>query len=433
VTRTPHIRAGFPCAVLALAGVMPLALSQPGPYEGPSNPGVDASTLTGKVMAGYQGWFTCEGDGADRGWFHWGGRNGFKPGSCSIDLWPDVTELDPDERFDTPFRHADGSVAQVFSSMNPKTVARHFRWMRDYGIDGAFVQRFAVQTTHARGLNHCNTVLQSCRAAANEHGRAYALMYDLSGLGADSIERVIADFKSLVDGMKLTRDPNDAAYLHHRGRPVVAVWGVGFSDGRKYTLADCARLIEFLKDDPDYGQCTVMVGVPTYWRTLRRDALADPYLHEVLLKADIISPWMVGRFGRPEDVPRIAADVWIPDIEWCREHGKDYLPVVFPGFSWHNMKPDAPLNQIPRLGGVFLWRQYVEAIRAGATMVYQAMFDEVDEGTAVFKCTNDPPAGESPFVTYEGLPSDHYLWLTGMGAKALRGEIPLTDALPERE
>ena len=65
-----------------------------GPYEGPRDEGVDTSTLTGKVMCGYQGWFTCEGDGAERGWFHWGGPNGFKPGSCSIDLWPDVSELD---------------------------------------------------------------------------------------------------------------------------------------------------------------------------------------------------------------------------------------------------------------------------------------------------------------------------------------------------
>jgi hypothetical protein len=29
-----------------------------------------ASTLTGKVMVGYQGWFNCEGDGAKLGWKH---------------------------------------------------------------------------------------------------------------------------------------------------------------------------------------------------------------------------------------------------------------------------------------------------------------------------------------------------------------------------
>ena len=60
------------------------------------------------------------------------------------------------------------------------------------------------------------------------------------------------------------------------------------------------------------------------------------------------------------------------------------------------------------------------------------MFDEMDEGTAIFKCTNDPPVGESPFATFEGLPTDHYLWLTGMGGKLLRGEIKPSDELPKR-
>ena len=58
--------------------------------------------------------------------------------------------------------------------------------------------------------------------------------------------------------------------------------------------------------------------------------------------------------------------------------------------------------------------------------------DEIGEGTTTFKCTNSPPVGESRFVTYEGLPSDHYLWLTGMGARLLRDEIKPTDAMPLR-
>ena len=65
-------------------------------------------------------------------------------------------------------------------------------------------------------------------------------------------------------------------------------------------------------------------------------------------------------------------------------------------------------------------------------MVYVAMFDEVDEGTAIFKCTNDPPVGENPFVTYEGLPSDHYLWLSGEGGRLLRGERPMQGSVPVR-
>jgi len=75
----------------------------------------------------------------------------------------------------------------------------------------------------------------------------------------------------------------------------------------------------------------------------------------------------------------------------------------------------------------------VQAKKAGATMIYQAMFDEMDEGTAIFKCTNSPPVGASPFLNCEGLPSDHYLWLTGMGARLLRGEVPPNEQLPQRK
>lgn len=60
------------------------------------------------------------------------------------------------------------------------------------------------------------------------------------------------------------------------------------------------------------------------------------------------------------------------------------------------------------------------------------MFDEVDEGTAIFKVTNTPPVPDR-FATYEGLPSDHDLRLTGEGGKLLRGERPALHELPSPE
>ncbi|MGC3967297.1 MAG: glycoside hydrolase family 71/99-like protein [Pirellulales bacterium] len=390
----------------------------------------DSSTLVGKVMTGYQGWFNADGDGSGRGWRHYGKRGKFEPGHAAIDLWPDVSELDADERYATSFRHADGRVAEVFSSRNPRTVRRHFRWMREYGIAGAFVQRFAVETTSPVPLEHCNLVLTHCREGANCHGRVYAVMYDLSGLQAGGVRHVIDDWKTLVDRMRVGRDDADHAYLRHRGKPVVAVWGVGFNDDRKYTLAECAKLVKFLKEDPTYGGNTVMLGVPTGWRTLTRDSVRDGALHEVIRSADVVSPWTVGRYGTLADTARHGRDVMAADIAWCDEHKLDYLPVAFPGFSWHNLRPESPPNQIPRLKGQFLWSQYLAARDAGATMLYQAMFDEVDEGTAIFKCTNDPPVGASPFVDYEGLPSDFYLRLTGLGGKLIRREIEATAAIP---
>ena len=98
---------------------------------------VDTSTLTGKIMCGYQGWFNCPTDGADLGWTHWARHNGpeMGPGSATVDLWPDVSQYDADELYSTKFRLANGQPAKVFSSHNRKTVRRHFKWMQESGID----------------------------------------------------------------------------------------------------------------------------------------------------------------------------------------------------------------------------------------------------------------------------------------------------------
>ena len=268
------------------------------PYKGPVVKGVDTTTLDGKVMCGYQGWFGTPGDGSPKsGWRHWTKHQGqLADDNAKIDLWPDVSELTSAERFSSGFKQADGNPAEVFSSYKKPTVLRHFQWMQDYGIDGVFVQRFANSVRTARNLDYCNTVLANCREGANLHGRAYAVMYDLSGLPVGHIEDVMNDWRALRKKMAIT---DDAAYLHHHGKPVVAVWGIGFSDSRKYTLEECRRLIEFLKHDPEAGGCTVMVGVPAHWRELDRDAISDPKLLEVLKLADVISPWTVWALHHP--------------------------------------------------------------------------------------------------------------------------------------
>src|SRR5436190_8855633 len=92
-----------------------------------------ADGLEGKVMCGYQGWFRVPDDGSNNGWFHYGGGRSFEPGKCNIDLWPDVRELPAEDRFATPFKFADGSTAEVFSSVRPATVALHFKWLKEYG------------------------------------------------------------------------------------------------------------------------------------------------------------------------------------------------------------------------------------------------------------------------------------------------------------
>jgi hypothetical protein len=114
------------------------------------------------------------------------------------------------------------------------------------------------------------------------------------------------------------------------------------------------------------------------------------------------------------------------DLVETRRLGREYMPVVYPGFSWHNLNPGSPLNPIPRRGGRFYWRQVQRALRADNTMLYGAMFDEVDESTAMFKVA--PTARDAPtevgLVTLdadgEPLPSDWYLRLARETQKQLR-------------
>ena len=174
-----------------------------------------------------------------------------------------------------------------------------------------------------------------------------------------------------------------------------------------------------------------MLGVPTQWRDGGRDATTDPLFHEILEMADVVSPWTVGRYRDEVTVVSHSEKYWQPDESWCEERSLDYFPVVFPGFSWYHLK-GGELGQIPRRKGAFLWSQIAEAKRSGSDMIYVAMFDEVDEGTAIFKCVNNPPSGDGlPFLDYEGLPSDYYLKLVGEAGRLLRGERDLAEGQPE--
>lgn len=377
----------------------------------------EASSLDGKILVGYQGWFNCEGDGSKLGWTHWTKdfRKKLGPNNVAVDLWPDVSEFGANELYSTAFKNADGSVAKVFSSADEKTVLRHFRWMQDYNIDGAFVQRFAVNLTHPLLLKNHDKVLGHVRRGATESKRDFAVMYDLTGMNAELFSVVEADWSRLQSELKLTQD---TGYLHHQGKPIVAVWGVGFNDHRKYSLEQCRDLVKKLKS----SGCAVMLGVPSFWRDRTRDALEDPLLHEIIRSADIVCPWSVGRYRSPQEAKQHANEVWKPDREWCLKHKLEFLPVVFPGFSWKNLR-GGPLNEIPRRKGDFLWSQIQAAKAIGARTIYVAMFDEVDEATAIFKCADAPATiGDPQFVDYEGLPSDFYLKVVEQAGKLLRDE-----------
>ncbi|MDR1784095.1 MAG: GDSL-type esterase/lipase family protein [Dysgonamonadaceae bacterium] len=378
----------------------------------------------GLVMAGYQGWFSCPGDGADREWYHYAGRNNeFKPGVCTIDMWPDVSEYS--KIYKTEFSFADGSPAYVMSEYDESTVETHFRWMREYGIDGVFVQRFVSEIKRPKSYNQLNKVWESAVKAADANNRAISVMYDLSGMSPGDEQVVLSDIDAITAKYDIFKRINNTSYLYHNGKPLVAVWGVGFNDRRRYGFKEAENIIDALIE----RGFSVLIGVPTYWRERRQDTLDDPELHRLIKKCDIVMPWFVGRYNEDTFAPfeQLVKD----DIVWCKENKVDYAPLAFPGFSWVNMNKGS--KPIPRNRGSFYWKQLSSHISSGAEMLYLAMFDEIDEGTAIFKCATKVPVGESYFLALdEDLGNDYYLFLAGTAGNILKKEQNLTKSVPTR-
>jgi hypothetical protein len=392
------------------------------PYHGPTRTDVSAKTLKGKVLCGYQGWFRCPGDPAERGWVHWcTDASQIRADNVSIEMWPDLNDFPSELKYPAAgFTQANGTPAYLFSSADSGTVDQHFEWMRKYGIDGVLVQQFVSGVEDPENKR----VLGYARDAANRTGRVFAVEYDMTGVpGPRLYDSLTRDWKHLVDEVRITED---ARYLHHNGKPVLAVWGF-FSD--RFDAYYAERIIDFFKRDKRYS-VTLVGGVNWPWR---EDKNAD--WARVYRSFDVISPWNVGNFntirrGETGWARARMDDLWPLDLAESRRAGMLYMPVIYPGFGWDNLQHKKPgTSTVHRRGGQFFWEQFVVAARLKMETVKVAMFDEVDEGTAIFKVTNMPPR-QAHFLTYDGLPSDWYLRLTGEGARMLRKQRPVSNKIP---
>jgi hypothetical protein len=388
---------------------------------------VDFTSLEGKVLLGYQGWFNCAGDGdANRGWRSWA-RGAPSADTLTIDMYPDLSEFNPSDLCAVPGFTIRGRQAYLYSAMNPNVVGRHFLWMKNYGLDGVLVQRFVTNIPARRSGG--DVVLKNILQAAKRHGRAIAIEYDITGSSLDGFfDAMRDDWKYLVSELKVTSHPG---YLHHRGKPVLSVWGMGLEESRHvpHDPDTAMRIVRWFQSEaPKELRVTYMGGVPSRWRTLTGDARKQSGWQDVYARMDVVQPWTVGRYRDAAGADKWRQDFIEPDLARTKESKQLYMPVVFPGFSWANLKRDTEPNRIPRNGGRFIWKQAVNARQAGAAMLKIAMFDEVNEGTAVFKLA--PKRKDAPDQGFwltldadgEDLPSDWYLRLSGEITKLFRGE-----------
>lgn len=397
----------------------------------------DPKTLDKKVLLGYQGWFNCAGDGApENHWRSWA-RGVPSAETLTVDMYPDLSEFAKDELCEVPGMTIGGKPAFLYSAWNRKAVARHFRWMKEYGLDGVLVQRFV--TTLARKRASGDVVLKNILAGAAESGRVVAIEYDVTGSNLSTFaETMREDWKYLVDELKITSHPG---YLHHNGKPVLSIWGPGLHEARHvpHDPAAAKEMIDWFRSQaPSKYQVTYMGGTPSRWRTLTNDARPEAGWSEFYQKMDVVQPWAVGRYRDLAGVDKWNAEMIVPDVALAAKNKQLYMPVVFPGFSWHNLKRDTEGNRIPRLRGEFLWRQAYNAKVSGATVLKIAMFDEVNEGTAIFKTAarrkDAPDQGYWLTLDADGsdLPSDWYLRLAGEITRMFHGEIPADPKLPEK-
>ena len=401
------------------------------------------SEFVGKSVAGYQAWFRVAG--RYEFWHHWGndavapdGTRWPRPNNHTFEIYPDISFYDDADLAQTGFADlGNGEPARLYNAASPSVIAQHFALMQQHGIDGVAVQRFLGPEMRTIANNPAATLL-SIRSQAENNSRLFYICYDITSNGLESTWADLIRFDwvyNIEQNYSLTQSP---AYATVNGKPVVQVWGTGFTDNHPGTAAETIALIEWLKS----RGCYVIGGVPTYWRENRNDAKGpsqpDPAnresFEEVYKHYDMLSPWLVGRFSNLQEAQYFFS-LQRQDKHYCDSLHIGYMPTLFPGFGWATWNTGVP-NQAPRQAGSFFWEQAKNIRQTGCTNMYFSMFDEYDEGTALLSAATDYtmlPA-DAYFLTTSAdgrwLSSDFYLRLAGDAARMLKGAKDTAFATP---
>jgi hypothetical protein len=397
--------------ILACASVAGMSLSHPTLAAVPQ---IDNSTITNKILCGYQGWFSVPADGGY--WTHWSDDSSWiGPTNYHTDVWPDVTEYEPADLYVVPNTTlTQGGTPYLFSDHRQSVVNVQFRWMLENQIDGVLLQRFVVGCPH----NYSNDdVHRFVINACNTYGRIYAVEYDASGVSdSELFSRMTVDWQYITS----TFNPaGNARYLHHNNKPVVSIWGIGF-DTTGQTTTTWQTVIDWFKAQG----CTVMGGVPGGWRTMSAPWLA------VFHSLDIIQPWTVGGYTNWTEINNYKTNTCVADLADCNSHGIVFMPVAWPRGGWDNMHDyTCGYSKVSPRFGQHLWDQLYAYKSIGVPCQKIAMFDEYDESTAIMKLADNVPV-DGCFWTTEGMPNDWWLRLAGQGARMQRNEITVSQTMP---
>lgn len=390
----------------------------------PGQINLSSNQFKGKSFAGYQIWHEAGAKASD--WVHWTyghvpGPGFHLSGGVDVSSYPDVTEYDPSLLFSTNLGNlGDGRPSGLYHSKKAAIINKQMKWLQDVDFDGVAIQRFVGgigKSITISDESHLSNVKNACEAT----GHLFYICYDLNGTDATILDRMKKDWVYEIEQIRaLTSSDN---YATVNGKPVVEIWGVGYSMA---TAAQCASLISFLQG----RGCYVIGGTPRDWRTSPAAGFST-----IFTSLDCISPWTVGAYGDINGANSYKTSFMVGDKSYCDTNGMDYLPVAFAG-SANWLSSNLSFSQTDRKGGMLLWTQVLNAKSLGLTSVYYAMLDEFEESTNLIKGAVDYfdlPVNQY-FETFSKngiwVSSDYYLRLSAYTSKMLRGEKPVTSTIP---
>lgn len=404
---------------------------------------VDPTTIAGKHIVGYQGWFRVPGDGSGANdWSHWfGGNQTVTLANLRVDGWPDMTGYPTGEKLDSTWDTGSGAPSYIFSSFRTATINHHVSLMQANNIDCIAVQRFITQTRNTKDKALADKRVSTIKSAAATYGRTFFVMYDVNGSGGSGrtepglIQELKDDWLYLMSTYQIT---SGGRYQNAHSKPLVIVYGLDKES--PYTSAAMDELRTWFLQTQNV---TMGVGVSWAW-------MNQPFV-DAIKRCGVVLPWSVGAFKMTS-----ATDVGAPDsyrtgqlranLDWAHVNAnKTIIPVVWAGYSHKNASSTGEvLNSHKRWGGCNYWRQVYNTIseqiaQGEPRILYTAMFDEVSEGTAILPQIAakvdlpDPAKDALVYLNMDGytLSRDWYLKVAGQATNYVRGATP-TATMPIR-
>jgi hypothetical protein len=308
--------------------------------------------------------------------------------------------------------------------------------MKKYGIDGAFMQRFYRSISEPQGgwievfdsrypethSIECtlgslkliySQVLQSAKAASQKYGLGFAVEYDISGADSSTSD-VVATILNDVDKLKQAGLFDASAYFYHNNAPVIEIWGIGIR--KTVSPADTLRIVTGLKQAGYH----VIIGVGTDWQKSISDSSSASY-GPTYRQANTVQPWTVGGYSHANYKSTLSG-VQTSDKKTLQDLGIGQSIVVWPGFSWGNLMHNGVYDQIPRDNGTFYQEQLDGAVSLQPQFLFTAMFDEVNEGTAIMPTlrVNELPVNQRFVGIDNNLDREIYLAKAGSASAALK-------------